>query len=36
VFLNLVEEHAKSRKADHVLVNTGKDFFDEFARAWVV
>jgi len=34
--LNEVEEHAKSRKADHVLVNTGKDFFDEFARAWVV
>jgi len=34
--LNEVEEHAKSRNADHVLVNTSKDFFDEFARAWVV
>jgi len=29
----LVTDHdASDRKADHVLVNTGKDFFDEFGN----
>jgi uncharacterized protein (DUF58 family) len=32
--LGAVEEHAESRGADYVLVDTGDDFFDSFARAW--
>ncbi len=32
--LNGVEEHAASRGAEYVLVNTEDDFFDSFSRAW--
>ncbi|MFP4187939.1 MAG: DUF58 domain-containing protein, partial [Halobacteriales archaeon] len=32
--LSAVEEHAESRGADYVLLDTGDDFFDSFSRAW--
>jgi uncharacterized protein (DUF58 family) len=32
--LSSVEEHAESRGAGYVSLNTGDDFFDSFARAW--
>jgi uncharacterized protein (DUF58 family) len=32
--LSSVEEHAESRAAEYVLIDTSDDFFDSFARAW--
>ena len=32
--LGAVEEHAESRGAEYVLVDTSDDFFDSFSRAW--
>ena len=33
--IDTVGESAEDHRADHVLVDTGDDFFDSFAKAWV-
>ncbi|MDY6780170.1 MAG: DUF58 domain-containing protein, partial [Halobacteria archaeon] len=33
--IDTVEEHAEDHRANHVLVDTGEEFFDSFAKAWV-
>lgn len=33
--VEMVGEHAEDLQADHVLVDTGEDFFDSFAEIWV-
>lgn len=33
--IDTVSEYAEDYMADHVLINTGDDFFDSFSKAWV-
>jgi hypothetical protein len=33
--IDVIGESAEDHRADHVLVDTGDDFFDSFAKAWV-